>query len=91
VRATTALVEELSMTVQDATRTVDVPRQAGPVDPPLTAVAPTPATPAAPALLGRDRPLTPEERGFALGLVAMLLVLGTIIVAGLLLGQYAWS
>ena len=74
------------MTVQDATRTVTVPRQAGPVDPPL-AVPP----PAAPALIGRDRPRTADERMFALGLAAMAAVLGTIIVVGLLVGQYVWS
>jgi hypothetical protein len=76
------------MTVQE-TPTVSVPRQAGPADPP-PAPAPTTVTPAAP-LLGRDRPLTADERSFAVGLAALVLVLGTIIVVGLLVGQYVWS
>ena len=79
------------MTVQataTATATATVPQQAGPVDPPLSAPAPPPAP--AP-LIGRDRPLTADERAFALGLTALALVLGTIIVVGLLVGQYVWS
>ena len=84
------------MTVQDTvtpavsptvTPTVTVPAQAGPVDAPLPA---SPAAPAAP-LLGRDRPLTTDERQFGLGLALLALVLGTIIVVGLLVGQYVWS
>lgn len=74
------------MTVQDTVGTITVPRQAEPVDPPLA-----PAPPATAPLVGRDRPLTTDERQFALGLAAMAAVLGTIIVVGLLLGQYAWS
>lgn len=79
------------MDVQE-TPTVSVPRQAGPAEPPpAPAAVPAPAaTPAAP-LLGRDRPLTADERAFALGLSALALVLGTIIVVGLLVGQYVWS
>ena len=78
------------MTVQDAAvRTVLVPRQAEPVDPaPAPAAGPAQATV---PLLGRDRPLTTDERQFALGLALMVLVLGSVIVTGLLLGQYAWS
>ncbi len=76
------------MTLQDTVRTVTVPQQAGPVDPPLAATAPAPVV--AP-LVGRDRPLTRDERQFALGLAAMVAVLGTIIVVGLLLAEYAWS
>ena len=79
------------MTVQDATRTVSVPRQAEPVDLPLATPAPATPVPAAAPLLGRDRPLTTDERDFARGLAALFVVLGTIIVVGLLLGQYAWS
>ena len=73
------------MTVQDSAPTLaHVPRQAGPVEPP--------AAPAhVPPLLGRDRPLTADERAFALGLTALVLVLGTIVVVGLLVGQYVWS
>ena len=79
------------MTVQDTVRTITVPQQAQPVDPPL---APRPATADVPPpalLVGRDRPLTTDERQFAIGLAALALVLGTIIVVGLLVGQYAWS
>ena len=76
------------MTVQE-TPTVRVPRQAGPAEPP-PAAAEASAPPAAP-LLGRDRPLTADERAFALGLTALALVLGTIVVVGLLVGQYVWS
>ena len=79
------------MTVQDTVHTVTVPQQAQPVDPPL---APRPVTadvpPSAP-LIGRDRPLTSDERQFAIGLAVLALVLGTIIVVGLLVGQYVWS
>jgi hypothetical protein len=75
------------MTVQDATRTVVVPQQARPVDPPL---APAPEPAAAP-LLGRDRPLTAEERQFLLGGLAMCLCLGLYIVTGLLLSLLVWS
>jgi hypothetical protein len=77
------------MTVQDTVRSVSitVPTQAGPVDPP---VEPPPAPVLAP-LLGRDRPLTTDERQFAIGLAVLALVLGTIIVVGLLVGQYVWT
>lgn len=74
------------MTVQETVHTVTVPQQAGPVDPPLSAPAVAPAP-----LVGRDRPLTADERAFAIGLAALVLVLGTIIVVGLLVGQYVWS
>ena len=74
------------MTVQDAVRTVTVPSQAGPTQarPPIAAPQVTPLT-------GRDRPLTADERQFALGLVGMVVVLGAIIVAGLLVAQYVWT
>ncbi len=79
------------MTVQDTVRTVTVPQQAQPVEPPP---APRPTTadvpPSAP-LIGRDRPLTTDERQFAIGLAVLALVLGTIIVVGLLVGQYVWT
>lgn len=76
------------MTVQDTvpTSAVTVPRQAGPVEPPPAAPAVVPVP-----LVGRDRPLTADERAFAIGLAALVLVLGTIIVVGLLVGQYVWS
>ena len=74
------------MTVQDTViPAVTVPAQAGPVDVPPP--APVPAAP----LLGRDRPLTTDERQFALGLALLTLVLGTVIVVGLLVGQYVWT
>ncbi len=78
------------MTVQDATRVVRVPQQAGPVDPPP---APEPTTsPAAPApLIGRDRPRTADERQFLLGGLAMCLVLSAYILTGLLLSEFVWS
>jgi hypothetical protein len=72
------------MTVQDTITTVTVPQQAGPTEPPVAAPPPAP-------LVGRDRPLTVDERAFAIGLTALVLVLGTIIVVGLLVGQYVWT
>ena len=78
------------MTVQDTVPTITVPSQAAPVDPPVASPAVT-AVPTAAPLIGRDRPLTTDERQFAIGLAVLTLVLGTIIVVGLLLGQYAWS
>lgn len=54
----------------------------------MSASAPVPV---AIPLLGRDRPLTADERQFALALAALSVVLGTIIVTGLLLAQYAWA
>jgi predicted lipid-binding transport protein (Tim44 family) len=75
------------MTVQDATRTVTVPQQAGPVDPLVTPAA----EPAAAPVLGRDRPLTADERQFLLGGLAMGLGLGLYIVTGLLLSLLVWS
>ena len=75
------------MTVQDTVRTVSVPRQAGPAEPPTAHVEPTALAP----LLGRDRPLTTDERQFAVGLAVLAAVLGTVIVVGLLVGQYVWS
>jgi hypothetical protein len=77
------------VTVQDAARTATVPGQAGPSDPPLAAVAPVP--PAVAPLLGRDRPLTADERLFLIGLTGLSLALGTIIVVGLLMAQFVWS
>ena len=75
------------MTVQDATRTVPVPQQAGPVDPPRPHAPEQAAAP----VLGRDRPLTAEERQFLLGGLAMCLCLGLYIVTGLLLSLLVWS
>ena len=81
------------MTVQDAAvHTVTVPAQAAPADAPLPREAPAAtATPEAAPVVGRVRPLTVDERQFALGLIVMTLALGTIIVVGLLVGQYVWS
>jgi hypothetical protein len=78
------------MTVQD-TRTVTVPRQAGPAEAPLPPAAATAPAPATPPLLGRDRPRTADERAFALGLLAMLVCLGSFIFAILLCAKYVWS
>lgn len=78
------------MTVQD-TRTVTVPPQAGPADPPLPLSTTAAPAPAAALLLGRDRPRTAEEREFALALVAMLVCLGSFIFAILLFAEYVWS
>jgi hypothetical protein len=74
------------MSVQDPVRTVTIPTQAGPVDPPLALRRP--AAPAPAPLVGRDRPRNADERMFLLGVVVMAVVLGTIIVVGLLLAQY---
>lgn len=73
------------MTVQDAVRTVSVPRQAGPVDPP--APAPAPAAP----LPGRQRPYTADEREFALMMLGVIAFLEAFIITGLLLAQYVWT
>ena len=78
------------MTVQDTVRTVTVPRQAGPVEPPLPLVPPSAvAAPATAPLPRQARPLTADERQFAVALVALFLALEAIIVGGLLLAQYA--
>ena len=84
------------MTVQDTAVPVAVPTQgAQSVDAvPAPLPAPLPVTAEAPPsapLLGRDRALTTDERQFAVGLAVLTLVLGTIIVVGLLVGQYVWS
>ena len=79
------------MTVQDDTRTAEVPRQAGPVDPPTGRAAEPAPAPAAPRLIGRDRPLTPDEREFLLSGLVLWLFLSTFIVTGLLLAQLVWS
>lgn len=82
------------MSVPSTTRTARVPAQAGPVEPP----AAPPAAPAAPAarqapaapLLGRDRPLTADERQCLAALTGLCVVLGTIVVVFLLLAQHVW-
>ena len=71
-------------TVQDAVVTVPLPR---PPDVP-SAAAPAPPPP---ALLGKDRPYTTEERAFALGMFALFSVLWLVIVVELLLAQYVWA
>ena len=76
------------MTISDTIRTPTVPQQAGPAGPPLP---PQQTATAAAPLLGSDRPLSAEERQFVLALVAMVLVLGTVIVTGLLVAQHVWS
>jgi hypothetical protein len=76
------------MTVQDV-RTVVIPKQAGPADPPLEATPP--AAPAAPEVdrrVGRDRPLDAEERGFVVGLFLTFVFLSAIIVGGISWAQY---
>lgn len=75
------------MSVQDAVRTVTVPQQAEPADPPLAASA-TPAPRA--GVPGRDRPLTSDERQFILGATITFGGLAVIIVTFLLLSVYAW-
>ncbi len=78
------------MTVHDLVRPVTVPRQAAAPD--TESAPPAPAPPAAePAQIGRDRPLTADERFFALGLTAMFLVLSTYLVTFLLVGQFIWT
>lgn len=79
------------MTVQDTAVTVTVPTQAQPVDAPPAPLPVTADVPPSAALLGRDRPLTTDERQFAIGLAVLTLVLGTVIVVGLLVGEYVWS
>jgi hypothetical protein len=79
------------MTVQDAARAVAVPQQAVPVDPPPAPAAEPAPAPVAPALIGRDRPLTPDEREFLVSGLALWLFLSTFIVTGLLLAQLVWS
>ena len=76
------------MSVQDAVRTVTVPAQAGPVDPPLTTAAPA-ALPRA-GVPGRDRRLTSEERQFILGASITFGGLAVIIVTFLLLSTQVW-
>jgi hypothetical protein len=81
------------MPVQDAARTVTVPQQAGPADPPLTtpiteAAAPAPAPE---PLLGRDRPMTPDERHFAIGIAVLFFGFTAILLTGLLMAQYVWA
>lgn len=70
-------------TVQDAVTTVPLPRQ--PDVPPAAAEAPPPA------LLGKDRPYTTDERAFAFGVFTMFAVLWVVTVVELLLAQYVWA
>ena len=74
------------MSVQDAVRTVTIPEQAGPSDPPLAAA---PAAPRA-GVPGRDRPLTSDEKQFILGASITFGGLAAIIVTFLLLSVYVW-
>lgn len=81
------------MTVQDAVRSVPVPQQRRTVDPggaarPATTQADVPSPV---RLLGRDRPLTPDERLFLVACPAMFGVLATIIVTFLLLSEHVWG
>ena len=85
------------MSVQDDVRTVTVPSPTEPADPPLASLStPTPTRPPAPApaptgVVGRDRPLTKDERLFVFAASGIFVVLSTIIVTFLLLAQYVWS
>ena len=74
------------MSVQDAVRTVTIPAQAGPADPPLEAA---PSAPRA-GVPGRDRPLTSDERQFILGATITFGGLAVIIVTFLLLATQVW-
>ena len=69
--------------VQDAVVTVPLPRQAEAPSAPAPAAEP-------PALIGKDRPYTSEERAFAFGVFAMFFVLWAVIVVELLLARYVW-
>ena len=75
------------MSVKDAVRTVTVPQQAGPADPPLEAPAPTPPWVGVP---GNARALTKEEREFLLGAIITFGGLAVIIVTFLLLATQVW-
>jgi hypothetical protein len=79
------------MPVQDAARTVTVPQQAGPADPPLTTSTTEAAAPAPAPLLGRDRPMTPDERHFAIGIAVLLVGFTTILLTGLLMAEHVWA
>ncbi len=81
------------MAVQEAVRTVAVPRQAAPADPVVAAplLPETPAPVATAPVLGRDRPLSAEERQFAIALAVMGVVLKLIIVTGLVMAQNVWG
>lgn len=74
------------MSVQDAVRSITIPQQAGPADPPLTAA---PLAPRA-GVPGRDRPLTSDEKQFILGASITFGGLAVIIVTFLLLSVYVW-
>lgn len=74
------------MSVQDAVRTVTVPQQGGPADPPLAAARPAPRA----GVPGADRPLTSEERQFILGASITFGGLAVILVTFLLLSVYVW-
>ena len=72
------------MTVQDLARTVHVPRQARPLDPPLV-------TAPAPAAVARRRPMDRDERQFVWGLLAVMLTADTVIVTGTVVAQHVWG
>lgn len=74
------------MTVQDPTRAATVPRQTRPADPPLARSAEP-----APALIGRDRPLTADEHEFLVTGLGLWLFLSTFIVVFLLLSVHVWG
>lgn len=74
------------MSVQDAVRTVTIPEQAGPADPPLTAAASAPRA----GVPGANRPLTSDEKQFILGASITFGGLAVIIVTFLLLSVYVW-
>ena len=74
------------MSTQDDLRTVTVPRQAGPSDPPLTEPAPVPTA----GIPGHDRPLTSEEKQFLVGASITFGGLALMIVTFLLLATQVW-
>ena len=76
------------MSVKDAVRTVSIPQQAGPAEPPLAATS-APAAPTA-GVPGRDRPLTSDEKQFILGASITFGGLALIIVTFLLLATQVW-
>lgn len=69
--------------------TVTLPRQAGPVDAPLTTAPPAPGRVRTP--VGKDRPRTPDERLFLLSINAMLLALALFSTVLIYLSDRVWG
>lgn len=78
------------MSVKDAVRTVTVPHQGGPADPPLVTAAPAPGALPRAGVPGRDRSLTVDERQFLVGASITFGGLAIIIVTFLLLATQVW-